>query len=164
VDDKRNGKSDAENVSDDGDDGGCEGFGPVKIREGHHDPIHDEVNRDAIQRARNDWALDQKSELAACQVKYGGRGEGDQKMEREAESGGGHSAVERLGTKPAGSDSLQKPRGLHAFGPPGDEGGGDVHEAAEQAGAEDGGECVGIFYASGDAGRRCQVNAPGKRL
>ena len=79
-------------MRDDGDDGGCDGFGAVKIRERHYDPVHDEVNGDTVEYARNDWAVNHESELPAGKVKNGGGCEGDQEVEREAERGGGHSA------------------------------------------------------------------------
>jgi hypothetical protein len=51
VDDQGNRKADTNNVRDDCDDRTCDGFGPVEIRERHHNPVHDEVNRDAVQHA-----------------------------------------------------------------------------------------------------------------
>src|ERR1700735_5343848 len=102
--------------------------------------------------------------MATRHVKYTGRSEGDQKMERQAESDRRRSAVERAGAEPTGSDSLQKPRRLYAFRPPGEEGSGDVHGTAKQAGGENSRESTRTFNTGGDGSRRSQVKAPRKRV
>ncbi len=117
-------------MRDYGDDRGSDRLGPVKIGPWHYDPVHHEINRDAVQNAGKNGPFNHEGEFAASQEKYRRCSKGNQEMECKAERGRGCSAVERRGAEPAGSDSLQEARRFYTLGPPGDEGGGDVHAAA----------------------------------
>lgn len=66
----------------------------MKIRQWHYDPVHHQINRNAVERSGKNRAADYKGEFAADYEKYRGSGEGNQKMECEAQPGCGCSTVE----------------------------------------------------------------------
>src|ERR1700733_3220021 len=130
--DEGDGRADTNDVRKNGDDcvGPRERCG-MAGGERHHDPIHESVNENAVDRAVEKWLARHESEFAAGEIKYGGGGEGYEVMNSQTERGSGNSAVERFIAEKACGDSAKKPDGLHAFQVPGDECGGDVHASAE---------------------------------
>jgi hypothetical protein len=152
--DKGDGRAYANDVREDGDN--CVGpreRGGMAGGERHHDPIHERVNEDAVERAVDEWLAHHECEFAAGEIKYGGGGEGHEVMNSQAKRGGGNSTVERFIAEKACGDSAEKSGGLHALQAPGDECGGDVHASAEKAGPEDGGERARFFGKVGDGWR-----------
>src|ERR1700734_251083 len=95
--DKSDGRADADDVCEDGDD--CVGpreRGRVAGGERHHDPIHKSINEDAVDWPVDEWLASHESEFAAGEVKYGGGGEGHGVMNSQTKRGGGNSTVERF--------------------------------------------------------------------
>ena len=130
-------------VRDDGDDsrGDCER--PVTIaREWHHDPIHYEINGHTIRDAREDGASGHECEPAAGEIKNGGSGKCDEEMKGESERRDSCATAVGLRTEQAGRDAFENPGRRDAFWPPGDECGGDVHDAASEPRPEDGRQCA----------------------
>ncbi len=113
-------------------------------RKRHHDPIHEGVNEDAVDWTGEKWLARHEGELAADDVKNGGGGEGYEVMNSQTERGRGNSAVERFIAEKACGDSAEKAGGLHSFGVPGDERGGNIHASAEETGPENSGVGAGM--------------------
>jgi len=75
--DEGDGRADADDMREDGDD--CVGprkWGGMARGERHDHPIHKSVNEDAVDRAVKKWLARHESEFTAGEIKYGGGGEG----------------------------------------------------------------------------------------
>jgi hypothetical protein len=117
------------------------------MRQRHHDPIHYDVDCDAIEDARENCAARHKHELPACHKKNCGRRKRDQKMAQCAQRNGRPATAERLGAKQSRGDSLQESVRSDPASGPGDEGSCYVQDPADQTTPENGGKCSRFLVA-----------------
>ena len=153
ADDKRDRQPDTNDVGHNGYDRGRDGKrAAATSRVGHHNPVHEQINGNAVQHPRNDGSHRQEGPLPAGGIKYSRGRKRDQKVQRGPERGGLPSALKGLGTKQTAGDGLQEAQRLDPSETGGDEGGRDVADPRGKAG-QDGGECMG--YLSRNRRRRC---------
>ena len=80
------GRADTNYVRDDGYDRVEPGkFSWRARRKRHHDPVHEKVDEDAVNRAVDEWLTDHESQLAAGEIKKRGGAEGNEEMDCETE-------------------------------------------------------------------------------
>jgi len=105
----------------------------VDGREWNDNPVHDEVDGDAVEEAGDDGATGEEAQFSAGQKEYCGGAEGDEEMKRETERGGRRTAPKRSFAQQAARDPLQHPERAAVTKERDDDGGRDVQNAAEQA-------------------------------
>lgn len=138
-------------MSEDRDDCGRDREGAAaKIREGDDEPVHNEVDHNAVQHARENRPARQEFELATRSIEDGGCREGNHEMESSAQCRGLPPALKRLRAKEATGNPLENSNGLYTLNAPGDEGRRDVQDSTQDAGPQDGREPPRFFCQWGD--------------
>ena len=160
-DDQRDRQSDADDVGDDSDGAARQREGAVTIaREWHHDPIHHQIYRDAVERSCNDRVPGEVAELTTGEVEHCRRGKRDEEVKSQPKSCRWPSSVVRIRAQQTGGDSFQDSRRQDSFRPPRDECGGDIHDAAREACRNDGRQRGGRIHAERVNRDRCRHSVP----
>lgn len=118
-------------MDDDADDHHLEGkrvFGGGGKR--NDDAVHEEVDGDAIEDARENGVLKKKGKPAAGEIEDDAGRKGDEEVAEKAKGGGGEAAVIAARAKNAGSNSLEEADRFEAEGAVDQESCGDVQDAA----------------------------------
>src|SRR5215475_6214146 len=82
-----------------------EGCQEVEMKsQAQHDPVHYEIDSDAIKHAKNYPVLCQERELATCQEEDGANHKGVKEMDGEAEGCGGKTSFVRVSSQQSAGD------------------------------------------------------------
>jgi hypothetical protein len=145
ADGEGDGEADTEDVDDDADDHYLEGEGVLcRGGERNDNAVHEEVDGSAVEGAGKNGVLEQEGQEAAGEKEDSASGESNEEVAEKAKSGGGDAAVVTARAEEAGGDSLEEAERLEAEVAVDDEGGGDVHGAAEETAGKDGEEGAGL--------------------
>lgn len=107
---------------------------PVRLREGDNDPLHKEIDGDAVQRAVEKRMVNQEWHDATGKEEDRGCSERDNKVQKEAEGGSTYAPTERTWAEDARGNALQETERLDARRYSiDDQSGGYVHRAADGA-------------------------------
>jgi hypothetical protein len=106
-------------------------------RRWQHEPVHDDVNADPVQRAGGNRMNRQKRHLPAGQVKSRYDHKSDEKVQRQAEPSRQQTSFERVRTEQSSGDSLQSAPRPDAALPPDHERGRNVQDTDDQTCSED---------------------------